>query len=453
LIGPVDALTFVGSVYPSAVIAGKYRLESKIGEGGMGSVWRATHLRLEKPVAVKIVSATHAASFDARWRFQSEARAAAKLQSRNVVHIEDIGEMEDGTPFMVMELLRGMSLEQRIARDGPLPLQEVQRILAQVCRVLSRAHAAGIVHRDIKPENIFLARLDGEDEPVVKVLDFGVAKSASAASTSTTQTGALIGTPMYASPEQARARKDIDGRSDLYSLGLVTFVMLTAKDPFEADSLADLIIHICTGPLPRLLDAAPHALPPPLEEWFATACAREPTDRFANADAFVEAFAKAAGLPLPSRPGATSDGNMLAAADVSGPIITAPRSTRTLAHAETLEAQVHAPEPRGKRVPALILAGAAVVAVAVVGLLALRPIAPKPSPPSPAAATAAVAVITSDPAVANPSASVSSTSLEPAPVTSVAATTTSASVHPLRPGPATSGSGHRVIPKKPDLGY
>ena len=439
-------------MYPSAVIAGKYRLESKIGEGGMGSVWRATHLRLEKPVAVKIVSATHAASFDARWRFQSEARAAAKLQSKNVVHIEDIGEMDDGTPFMVMELLRGMSLEQRIARDGPLPLQDAQKILAQVCRVLSRAHAAGIVHRDIKPENIFLAHLDGEDEPVVKVLDFGVAKSASAASTSTTQTGALIGTPMYASPEQARARKDIDGRSDLYSLGLVTFVMLTAKDPFEADSLADLIIQICTGPLPRLLDAAPHALPPALEEWFGQACAREPSERFPTADAFAEAFGKAAGLPLPSRPGATSDGSLLAAADVSGPVVTAPRSTRTLAHAETLEAHVNAPMPRARRLPVVVLAGAAVAVVAIVSLLALRPAAPKPPPPSPAAATAAVAVITSDPATTTPSATASSAVLEPSPAPSAPAAPSARPAH-ASTAPAGSGAHPRVTPKKPDLGY
>jgi eukaryotic-like serine/threonine-protein kinase len=439
-------------VYPSAVIAGKYRLESKIGEGGMGSVWRATHLRLEKPVAVKIVSATHAASFDARWRFQSEARAAAKLQSKNVVHIEDIGEMDDGTPFMVMELLKGMSLEQRIVREGPLALPETQRILAQVCRVLSRAHSAGIVHRDVKPENIFLAHLDGEDEMVVKVLDFGVAKSASASSTSTTQTGALIGTPMYASPEQARARKDIDGRSDLYSLGLVTFVMLTAKDPFEADSLADLIIHICTGPLPRLLDAAPHALPPALEDWFARACAREPSDRFATADDFAEGFAKAAGLPLPSRPGATSDGNMLVAAEVSGPVVTAPRSTRTLAHAETLEAHVQAPPPRGKRLPALLVAGAAVAVVAAVGLVALRPVKRPPPPPSPLAATAGL--IESDPVAAIAPPSSSSASLEPIPAPSATASTVSASLRPTRPSVATTGSGvHKVVPKKPDLGY
>ena len=221
-----------------------------------------------------------------------------------MVHIEDIGELEDGTPFLVMELLTGLSLEQRIARDGQLrcPLAQTARILGQVCRVLSRAHAEGIVHRDIKPANIFLARLDGDHDPVVKVLDFGVAKSVTEPRSSTTQTGALIGTPMYASPEQARARKDIDGRSDLYSLGLVAYVMLTGRDPFDADSLADLIIQICTGPLPSLLDRARVALPPALADWFAQACARDPADRFQTADAFAEALlSHAAGLPRPSR--------------------------------------------------------------------------------------------------------------------------------------------------------
>lgn len=441
------------------MIAGKYRLESKIGEGGMGSVWRATHLRLDKPVAVKIVAATVAGSFDARLRFQSEARAAAKLRSRNVVHIEDIGELDDGTPFMVMELLEGMSLEQRIARNGPLPLQETQRILTQICRVLSRAHAEGIVHRDIKPENIFLANVDGEDEPVVKVLDFGVAKSVSAASHSTTQTGALIGTPMYASPEQARARKDIDGRSDLYSLGLVTFVMLTAKDPFVADSLADLIIHICTGPLPRLGDATPQALPQALDGWFARACARQPSDRFATAEAFSEAFARAAGLGLPSRPGATSDGRMWVAADITGPVVAAAaHSVRSLAHAQTLEAHVQASPPRAMRRPALaVLASAAVVSMVSVGLFVLRPAGVRKSPPSPPLAELPLAAtaVPSEPADATPSTLPSSALLEAPPVATAAASAATRSVRPGRPGstPPAVSSVHRATPTKPDLGY
>jgi eukaryotic-like serine/threonine-protein kinase len=442
-------------VYPSAVIAGKYRLESKIGEGGMGSVWRATHLRLDKPVAVKIVSPSHAASFDARWRFQSEARAAAKLQSKNVVHIEDIGELEDGTPFLVMELLTGLSLEQRIARDGPLQLPEAQRIIGQVCRVLSRAHAEGIIHRDIKPENLFLAYLKDEDNPVVKVLDFGVAKSASAASTSTTQSGALIGTPMYASPEQARARKDIDGRSDLYSLGLVTYVMLTGRDPFDAESLADLIIQICTGPLPRLREAAPHPMPPAMEEWFARACAREPTHRFPNAEAFSEAFAHAAGLPQPSRPGPASDGQLMVPSEITGPVPLAPRSTRTLAHAQTLEAHVRAPTSRPSHVPALLLAVVALVGAAGVGAIVLRP---GPAPRAPASPVTSVPLVASS-APAPVAVSVTLASASAAPVLSapsVSASTTAVASRPVRTSTAAlppTPAPRPAVPKKPDLGY
>ena len=444
-------------MYPSAVIAGKYRLESKIGEGGMGSVWRATHLRLDKPVAVKIVSPSHAASLDARWRFQSEARAAAKLQSKNVVHIEDIGELEDGTPFLVMELLSGLSLEQRIARDGPLLLPEAQRVIGQVCRVLSRAHAEGIVHRDIKPENLFLATLKDEDNPVVKVLDFGVAKSASA-DTSTTQSGALIGTPMYASPEQARARKDIDGRSDLYSLGLVTYVMLTGRDPFQADSLADLIIQICTGPLPRLCGAAPHPLPIALEEWFGRACARDPGARFPTADAFAEAFAQAAGLPQASRPRPLSDGPVLAApsaADASGPVALAPRSTRTLAHAETLEAHVHAPAVRSSRVPALLLAGAALVGVAGTGVFLYRPVPVVHVPSSAVTSPSVVASIVPD--LGASSVTLPPLSSAPLPaVPPVVASTTTVAPRPVRTSTAALPPSTPVrpnVPKKPDLGY
>ncbi len=231
---------------PGAVLAGKYRVEAAIGFGGMGSVWRATHLGLGEEVAIKLVAAEFVRSSEGLRRFDSEAKAAARIRSRHVPQVFDNGVLEDGTPYLVMELLRGESLFTRIHRLGPVPLPEAVSIVDQCCRALTRAHSLGIVHRDIKPDNIYLAHSVDDDAYVVKVLDFGIAKflAAGEAVHSSTRTGALLGTPSYMSPEQARGLRSLDARTDLYSLGLVTYTMLTGTLAFTAESLGDLLIQI-----------------------------------------------------------------------------------------------------------------------------------------------------------------------------------------------------------------
>src|SRR5580704_3649840 len=164
-------------VAPGAIVAGKYRLEAIIGEGGMGSVWAATHTGLGQAVAIKFVSKEFVSSSEALRRFDAEAKAAAQLRSRHVVQVFDNGTLEDGTPYIAMELLRGENVYSRVHRAGPVPVPEAIEILVQCCKALGRAHGAGIIHRDIKPDNIFLAQ--SEDEAIlVKVLDFGIAKFA-----------------------------------------------------------------------------------------------------------------------------------------------------------------------------------------------------------------------------------------------------------------------------------
>src|ERR1700730_4185506 len=158
------------------VVGGKFRLDALIGRGAMGSVWSATHVNLGHRLAIKLVARESVQSPEALRRFDAEAKAAARLQSRHVVQVFDNGTLDDGTPYIAMELLTGENLDERIRRGGPVPLQEAVGILAQTCRALARAHASGIVHRDIKPDNIFLARGLDEDGDVVKILDFGVAK-------------------------------------------------------------------------------------------------------------------------------------------------------------------------------------------------------------------------------------------------------------------------------------
>jgi serine/threonine-protein kinase len=267
----------------------------------MGSVWEATHLGLGSEVAIKLVSRELVGSAEALRRFDAEAKAVAKLQSRHVVQVFDNGTLEDGTPYIAMELLRGQSLHARVHRGGPVPLDEAVSILAQCCKALGRAHAAGIVHRDVKPDNIFLAVSPDDDQCIVKVLDFGIAKFAHADESlhSSTRTGAVLGTPLYMSPEQARGLKSIDHRTDIYSLGLVGFTMLTGNLAFSTESFGELLLQICTGPLPSLCASAPW-LPPAMEEWFKRVCAREPSERCSTTDEFIARLRAASGVSMPS---------------------------------------------------------------------------------------------------------------------------------------------------------
>ena len=294
--GPISPLVFRG-----AVLAGRYRLEDIVGSGGMGAVWSATHLGIGQQVALKLVYANFARSADALQRFDREAKAVAKIKSRHVPQVYDSGVLEDGTPFLAMELLHGETLFNRVHKLGPVPLPEAISILDQCCVALGKAHALGIVHRDIKPDNIFLAQDNEVAGYVVKVLDFGIAKVTQLgdAGHSSTRTGALMGTPQYMSPEQARALKSIDLRTDLYSLGLVAYTMLTGNLAFSGESLGDLLLQICAQPLPSLIGAAPW-LPPTMENWFLTACAREPSHRYPTAQAFLEALRAAADGTLAS---------------------------------------------------------------------------------------------------------------------------------------------------------
>ena len=283
---------------PGATVAGKYRLDALVGYGGMGSVWSATHVGLGHQVAIKLISHQHARSTEVRRRFDTEAKAVAKLKSRHVVQIYDNGELEDGTPYIAMELLQGESLHRRIHRGGPMQLPEAVTVLTAVCKALSRAHSAGIVHRDIKPDNIFLAQSEEEGGYITKVLDFGVAKIAlQEGEHSATQTGSLVGTPLYMSPEQARGLRTIDHRTDLYSLALVAYTMLTGNLAFSGDSFGDLLLKICTQELPNLKDTAPW-LPPTMDAWLKKAGARDPNERYPTAQEFADALTIAAGMSI-----------------------------------------------------------------------------------------------------------------------------------------------------------
>ncbi len=390
----------VESLEPNRVLAGRYRLEARLGAGGMGAIWRAEHLVLKAPVAVKLIDRDAVPDDDTMARFLREAQAAAALRSPHVVQIIDYG-VDGKIPFMVMELLEGENLAQRLKRMRRLSRQETARILTQVGRAVQRAHEAGIVHRDLKPENVFLVR--NEDDEIAKVLDFGVAKLERAnlgQEGTRTRTGSILGTPYYMSPEQAQGNKTVDYRSDLWALGVIAFESIVGKRPFFSDGLGDLVLTICVRDLPVPSDTAP--VPLGFDKWFARACNREPSQRFQSARELTEGLRDALGIegreldtpeivvkseggPKSSSPPAgvpTLAGDSVALssgfkrrADPDAQTMAAgPNDAGIPAPTEALfgTTQAHSPEPRSNTGIVFMVAGAALAAGIVGGFLFLR---------------------------------------------------------------------------------
>ncbi len=269
------------------LIAGRYQLESELARGGMGTIWVGLDKKLGRKVAVKIMASELAQMSEALQRFEREATSAAQLRSVHVVEVYDYGTQEN-VPFIVMEYLDGENLGDRLKRLGRFGLRDTAMILGQVSRGLRAAHAAGLVHRDLKPSNIFLARND--DLEVVKLLDFGVVKAVDRLGNSEmTATGVLLGTPQYMSPEQARGTKSIDRRSDLWSVAVILFRMLTGVNPFQGETVGDVVLKICSDALPKISEHAAD-LPRDLDGFFARAFARNPDGRYQTADELATAF-------------------------------------------------------------------------------------------------------------------------------------------------------------------
>ena len=252
----------MSSFAPDQVLLGKYRVEQVLGRGGMGVVLSAVHIDLDTRVAIKILHGAEAQNPEAAGRFLREAQAASKLRSEFVARVTDFGRLADGQPFMVMELLEGEDFEVILARGALSPTDAVDAVL-QAGAALAEAHAAGIVHRDIKPANLFrTTRPDGS--PCVKVLDFGISKVAEKITDRPlTQTGRALGTPLYMSPEQLRTPKDIDERTDVWSLGVVLHEMLAGEPPFAAEQLTELVVRILEK-TPAPLEKARADVPPAL---------------------------------------------------------------------------------------------------------------------------------------------------------------------------------------------
>lgn len=287
------------SISAGEIIAGRYQLVAKSGQGAMGSVWAAKHVALGNTVAVKFLHPEVAASPDARARFAREAKIAAMLgeRCRYIARVTDYGVLDQVGPFLVMEYLHGEELAEKLRRERRVQLLEAAAILTQLCRALEVAHAAGVVHRDIKPANVFLAKPHTNMSVFVKLMDFGVAKLLDHALEAhgprhATRIGSVIGTPAYMSPEQLLAQT-IDHRSDLWGVAAMTYRMLTGEFPFGNGTLAEMGVRIVSV-MPRRPSELVSDLPPLLDAWFEKALAKSPEDRFASATELAMAFAAAA---------------------------------------------------------------------------------------------------------------------------------------------------------------
>jgi serine/threonine-protein kinase len=272
---------------------GQYRLVQLLGAGGMGEVYLAEHRMLKRPCAVKLIRPEQAGDPHVLARFEREVQMTARLSHWNTIEIFDYGRTEDGTFYYVMEYLPGLSLEDLLQRHGPLPAGRVVHLLRQTCQGLREAHAIGLIHRDIKPGNVFAAQRGGLYD-VAKLLDFGLVKPlAEIPSARLTHEGAISGTPLFMSPEQARGLGDLDARSDIYSLGAVAYTLLTGRPPFERTNAFEVMIaHARDDVVPP--SRLQSDVPADLERVILRCLAKNPGDRFQDADCLEQALAECA---------------------------------------------------------------------------------------------------------------------------------------------------------------
>ena len=264
------------------------KLIRKLDEGGMGTVWAAENLALDSLVAVKMLTRDYADEPKSIARFKQEAQRAARVRSPHVATIFDHGMTVDGEPYIVMELLEGETLRERIKRIGALPLEEVETLLRQIAKALTAAHKLGVVHRDIKPANLFI--VDNGGEPFVKVVDFGIAKQMDVPPDLTT-TNSWLGSPPYMSPEQYMNPKQVDLRTDLWSLGVVVYEAITGARPFHGETAIAIAMAITKARFKLPSEIRPD-LPKALDGWMRQALAVEPEKRFGSAGEMAEAFGK-----------------------------------------------------------------------------------------------------------------------------------------------------------------
>jgi eukaryotic-like serine/threonine-protein kinase len=363
------------------VVGGRWKVLRLLGQGGMGTVYEAQNVAIGKRVALKFIVAEAATDAEVVGRFQREAEAASSVESAHIVQVFDTGTSDTDQPYLVMEYLRGESLGARVRRVGKLPHTEATHIVAQTLRGLARAHEAGVIHRDLKPDNVFL--VDRDDDPLfVKILDFGISKISrrpgELGAGTLTRKGTVLGTPYYMSPEQAQAHPDLDGRTDLFSVGAILFECLAGRPPCAGLSTYEaVIVAICSRDAPDVRTFDPD-IPPALAAVVAKALARERDQRFSSALAFLEALRAAMPGVVSSR--GVSSGNPSSAprageAAAAGASEGPPTRTSWTGNSQvpSITPTLRAPERRGggRRLAVLGVSTAALAFVATLGAMRL----------------------------------------------------------------------------------
>ena len=443
----------VGDVREGDLLAGKYRIERRIGEGGMGMVVVARHLELDEPVAIKFLLPDALSNPEAVMRFAREARASVKIKSEHVARTFDVGKLENGAPYMVMEYLNGTDLGARLRQSGPLPIEQAIDFMLQACQALADAHAIGIIHRDIKPSNLFVIRkTDGHES--VKVLDFGISKVTGTAGAGTdmgmTRTQTLMGSPLYMSPEQMASSRNVGASSDIWALGITLHELVTGSPPFFAESITELCSKVLTQPTPRLREWRPDA-PEGLQAVVDRCLEKEPARRYLNVAELAVAL-----MPFGTKRGRLSaDGalRVLQAAGMSMSAVALPPSSGIAPAEPPAQATTGtvAPwsqtRPETKRRTGLLIGATAVVLFvgAVVAAVVIMTRSHGTQTPATAAASPSPSVAVGAPSIAEPTREPVGTI---APVASTPSPFALVPVASSRPIPDT---GNKPVPSRRDI--
>jgi serine/threonine-protein kinase len=440
----------LGQPQPGDVILGKYRVERVIGLGGMGAVVSARHLQLDERVAIKFLLPAMLSNEEVVQRFLREAKAAIRIRSEHCVRVLDVGTLETGAPYMVMEFLEGRDLAAIGDSQPVLPIPDVIDWVLQASEALAEAHALGIVHRDLKPANLFLTRR-ADGTPSVKVLDFGISKqAASGADAGVTKTQAVLGSPRYMSPEQMRSTKDVDARADVWALGAVIHELVSGRPPFDADTMTALCAAILQDPPRPMRDSRPD-IPPQLEAVVLGALEKDRNRRFANvaqlaaalapfgspsARASAERIARVLGVPT-GLPMVTSGAGFVTG---SSPGFGSPQPMAGTTGGSSVATAMRGTGPSGGAIAAAVVALVVFAVGGTVGLVAWTRHAAAPAPATATSAPQGGVIATAQPS-AMPSVTV--VLAEPS------ATSSSSAAAPAAAGPAPTAttapaaSGHR----------
>ncbi|MDB4993764.1 MAG: serine/threonine protein kinase [Myxococcaceae bacterium] len=425
------------------ILAGKYKVERVLGVGGMGVVVAARHMQLDQRVALKFLLPHSLLKSTVVARFEREARAAVRLRSEHVARVIDVGTMESTAPYIVMEFLEGKDLGDLIEQGGPLPVQVAVDYLLQACEAVAEAHSLGIVHRDLKPRNLFVTtRVDGR--PLVKVLDFGISKVTGGDDLSLTSTAEIVGSPNYMSPEQLRAARLADARSDIWALGAILYELLTGYVPFQAETLTQLCTMVLQDP-PRPLHDLRADVPVGVINVIERCLEKDPDRRFQHVGELAQALS-----PFTSSSGSSAAERAMAVAGASGRSLSlrAESSSARIAVAggggtSVSWGNTQLAPPKSSAKLLMVLGGVALITIPLVVLAAYAVLHRTHSTAAPVTRTSASAVVSAASSVPDPIAPIASTAVvAPSAVTVDTAPTVSAR-------PATTATVKPIKPVKP----